>query len=86
MIAIREPASIAAENRPLQICKVLPKVLPESILKPSPPPPPDGSSPTIAPTSEAAIPNFNEVKRYGVDFGALNLNKTCDLEADQVFI
>jgi len=67
IIAIREPASIAAENKPLQICKVFPKELPESILKPSPPPLPDGSSPTIAPTTEAAIPSFNDVKRYGVD-------------------
>ena len=63
IIAIREPASIAAENKPLQICKVFPKVLPESILKPSPLPPPDGNSPTIAPTSDAAIPSFNDVKR-----------------------
>ena len=76
MIAIKAAANIAAENKPLQICNVLPKVLPDSILKPNPPPPPEGSSPTIAPTKEAAIANFNEVKRYGMDFGSRNLSRT----------
>ena len=83
---ISDAANTAAEKRPLQICNVLPKVLPDSILNPRPPPPPDGNSPTIAPTKAAAIPSFSDVKKYGIDFGRRNFTKTCEPDADQVFI
>ena len=37
--------------------------MPASILAPKPAIAPEGSSPTMAPTSEAATPTFNEAKR-----------------------
>ena len=66
---------MAAVNKALQICSGCPNVLPASILDPNPPWAPTGSSPTIVPTTDAAIPSLKDVKRNGMDFGNLSRSK-----------